>query len=301
MLALLAALALLGGCAALDQKQREWIFQPSRATWSGAQTFASESTMQDVWIRFHSVQTNRDEKLHAIWLPADAPDAPVILYLHGARWDVLSSAGRIARVHDMGFSVLGVDYRGFGKSSGELPSEAMAYEDAQMAWDWLREHYPDRPRFIYGHSLGGAIAVDLAARERDQKGLIVEGTFTSIPQVFGTFKWGWLPLGPLITQRFDSVDKIALIHSPLLVIHGMNDSVIPYQLGENLYEHAIGPKRLILVPGGTHHSASAVGVNEFRSGIQDLFGRYLPKQQPLEALAAHSVQVIDSAHEDEGL
>ena len=74
----------------------------------------------------------------------------------------------------------------------------MAYEDARAAWDWLgRSSYPQARRYLFGHSLGGAIAVNLATEVDDAAGLIVEGTFTSIPDVFGSMKWGWLPLGAL--------------------------------------------------------------------------------------------------------
>ena len=130
-----------------------------------------------------------------------------MLYLHGARWNVEGSAPRIRRMQELGFSVLAIDYRGFGKSTPGLPSEDMAYEDARAAWDWLAAKYPQRPRYIFGHSLGGAIAIDLAAKVPDERGTIVEGTFTSIPDVASSMKWGWLPVGPLITQRFESVQE----------------------------------------------------------------------------------------------
>ena len=150
--------------------------------------------MADVWIPFRSAETGQDVRLHGLWLPQPRADAPLLLYLHGARWDVRGSAHRMRRMHELGFAVLGVDYRGFGQSSPGLPSETLAHEDAQAAWDWLATQYPDRDRYIFGHSLGGAIAVRLASTRPHVKGLIVEGSFTSIPDLVKHFKWGWLAI-----------------------------------------------------------------------------------------------------------
>jgi alpha-beta hydrolase superfamily lysophospholipase len=260
-------LALVGGCATLDERQRAWIFQPSDRSWGGL----TSDGFDDVWIDFDSRTSGQSARLHALWLAADRADAPVLLYLHGARWNVTGSTPRIRRMQELGFSVLAVDYRGFGKSTAVLPSEAMAYEDARAAWDWLGRRYPDRPRYIFGHSLGGAIAIDLAAQVSDEAGTIVEGTFTSIPDVASTFKWGWLPVGPLITQRFESVRKVGKIGSPLLVVHGDADSLIKPELGRRLYEAATGRKAFVLVEGGSHHSTNSVGQAQYRQALAELF------------------------------
>lgn len=125
----------------------------------------------------------------------------------------------------------------------------MAAEDAHAAWDWLGQRHPQAARYIFGHSLGGAIAIDLAREVKDEKGVMVEGTFTSIPEVLSTFKWGWLPVSALITQRFESVRKVSEIGSPLLVVHGSQDSLIAPALGRKLYDAAQEPKRFVLVEG----------------------------------------------------
>ncbi|WBY01495.1 alpha/beta fold hydrolase [Ramlibacter tataouinensis] len=268
----LLAIVLSVGCATLDEKQREWIFQPSDRAWGGSASYAEG--MDHVWIEFPSRITGQPARLHALWIEAEdaRADTPVLLYLHGARWNVEGSAGRMRRMRDMGFAVLAIDYRGFGKSSSGLPSEQTAYEDARAAWDWLAAQYPGRPRYLFGHSLGGAIAIDLAAQVDDEQGTIVEGTFTSIPDVASTFKWGWLPIGPLITQRFASIDKVGKIGSPLLVVHGDNDTLIRTELGQRLYEAATGKKRFLLIEGGSHHSSMVVGQVHYREAIQQLFG-----------------------------
>ena len=266
----------LAGCATLDSQQRKWIFQPSdRTWWGGAQ--AAEG-MNDVWIEFTSDKERLPVKLHGLWLPQQGADAPVLLYLHGARWDVRSSAHRMRRMHELGFAVLGIDYRGFGQSSSALPSEDLAHEDALAAWRWLAQRQPGAQRFVFGHSLGSAIAVRLASEVEDATGVIVEGGFTSIPDVFSTMKWGWLPLGPLITQRFDAASRLDKLKSPLLVVHGSDDSLIRPELGKALYERAREPKRFVLVEGGTHHNTNAVGQKQYRQAVNDLFGLKVASQ-----------------------
>jgi uncharacterized protein len=264
----------LAGCSTLDERQRAWIFQPSdRSWWRGEQAAAG---MSDVWVDFTSEETGQPVKLHGLWLAnetfASNPKAPVMLYLHGARYNVTGSAFRARRMQELGFSVMAIDYRGFGKSSPALPSERMAVEDARAAWDWLGREYPDRPRYIFGHSLGGAIAIELAAQVTDETGTLVEGSFTSIPDVVSSYKWGWLPLGPLITQRFEAVKRVADIGSPLLVVHGSEDRTIAPELGQKLFEAAKGQKRFELVQGGSHHNTNAVGQPQYRLALAELFG-----------------------------
>ena len=270
------ALAVLAGCATLDEKQRGWIFQPSDRSWGASAGLVQD--MQDVWIDFESSATGQPVKLHGLWLPATGPAAwsgtksPLMLYLHGARWNVEGSAPRIRSMQELGFSVLAVDYRGFGKSTPGLPSENMAAEDARAAWDWLGARQPGQPRYIFGHSLGGAVAIELASRVDNEAGTIVEGTFTSIADVVDTMKWGWLPLRLLITQPFESVDKVTRLGSPLLVVHGSNDKLIQPALGRRLYEAAQQPKAFVLVEGGSHHNTNSLGQAQYRVALAGLFG-----------------------------
>ena len=260
---------LLGGCATLDEQQRRWIFQPGTRSWAGS---GPVDGLHEVWIAFQSRATQQPVRLNGLWMPQADPQAPLLLYLHGARWDVRSSVNRMRRMHELGFAVLGIDYRGFGRSSEDLPSEALAQEDALAAWQWLAAQQPQAPRYLFGHSLGGAIAVQLAAEVQDEAGLIVEGTFTSIADVVGTFKWGWLPVRPFITQRFDAAARIAQVGAPVLVVHGSDDTLIRPELGRALYEKAAQPKRFLLVEGGSHHNTNALGQDQYRQALGALFG-----------------------------
>jgi len=270
LLAACAFAVVLAGCATLDEKQRQWIFQPSAG--QPAWLPSNSDGLQDVWIEHRSAESGNMLRLHALWMPQQRADAPVLLYLHGARRNVWGSTFRMRNMHQLGFAVLALDYRGFGQSSAELPSEAGVLEDSRAAWEWLAREQPQRPRYIFGHSLGGAIAVQLATEVHDARGLIVEGTFTSIADVFRSFKWGWLPVTPLITQRFDSAQKIAQVRVPVLVVHGSEDSLIRPELGRALYERAPAPKRFVLVEGGTHYSTNGIGQALYRDALRELFG-----------------------------
>ncbi|MDI1273287.1 alpha/beta fold hydrolase [Polaromonas sp.] len=268
-IALALGFAVLTGCSTLDERQRAWIFQPSDRSWSGG--LAAAEGMDDVWIGFQAKASGEPATLHGLWLPSDRPGGPILLYLHGARFNVTGSAPRMRRMQELGFSVLGVDYRGFGKSTAALPSEESAYEDARAAWDWLARKYPDRPRYVFGHSLGGPIAINLATEVSDESGTIVEGTFTSIADVVSTSKWGWVPVSMLITQRFEAARKVGKIGSPLLVVHGGEDRLIAPDLGRKLFEAAAQPKLFMLVEGGSHHNTNSVGQAQYRQALAQLF------------------------------
>jgi len=267
---LVTALVTLFSGATFDSHQRRWIFQAVPPTDLSS---AQESMgLMDQWVEFDSLETGQPVRLHGLWLSHPRPEAPVLLFLHGANCDVRESAQRMQRLHELGFAVLAIDYRGFGQSTPALPSERMACEDARAAWQWLAQHHPKARRYIYGHSLGGAIAVHLATEVDDAAGLIVDGTFTSIRAVVGTFRWGWLPLSPLITQHFDSAQRVTRVKAPMLVVHGSEDRLIRPELGRQLFECATAPKRFVLVEGGSHHDTHELGHLQYREAVRELFG-----------------------------
>jgi pimeloyl-ACP methyl ester carboxylesterase len=257
---------LAGGCAYLThEKQGELIFRPTREAWWGFD--ASRYAFQDQWI---PVGRNGD-KLHGWWLPGARADAPAVLYLHGARWNLTGSVTRIERWNELGFAVLAVDYRGFGESSDIAPTEQRAYEDAEAAWDRLAKLAPGRRHFIVGHSLGGAIATELALRRPEASGLVLEATFTSVRDMISQSKWGFLPVGLILNQDFDTLSKIGQVRMPVMVVHGTRDSIVPYAMGERLYAAARSPKRFIRVEGGGHHNLSGNATAAYRSTLHELF------------------------------
>lgn len=272
---LVAALLCLqfAGCAVVDYEQRRWIFMTTDTVWApGA---AAAQGMQDVWIDYvsaHPEHAGEDVRLHGLWLAQADPAAPVLLFLHGTRWDVRASATRMRQLHALGFSVLGIDYRGFGRSSEALPSEQLVAEDARAAWDWLARQHSGARRYVFGHSLGAAVAIQLAQDVSDEDGLIVEGAFTSVVGILNSTRWGWLPIQWMITQHFDSTERIAQVGSPVLVVHGGNDTMISPQLGRELYERARPPKRFVLVEGAAHENTDIVGHEQYREALRELFG-----------------------------
>ena len=269
LLARLAAAVLLvaavGGCAYLNEKQGELIFRPTKDTWWGYQR--AGLAYEERWI---PVGANGD-RLHAFWAPSDEAGAPVLLYLHGARWNLTGSVTRIERWRNLGFHVLAIDYRGFGKSTEASPSEQLAYEDAEAAWDYLARAEPARPRYIVGHSLGGAVAAELAVRRPDASGLVLEATFTSIRDMVEHTAWRFVPVGLILTQEFDTLSKVPRLRLPTLIVHGTSDRVVPYEMGERLYAAAAGPKRFIRVEGGSHHNLSSVAADQYRAAMREIF------------------------------
>jgi len=276
--AVASVLLVAAGCAQLAQKERELVFriEPGTASWYDG----LPRGVQELDIPL--AMAGGSAHLNAWWWPAARADAPALLYLHGSRWNLTGQLFRIRQLHEFGFSVLAVDYRGFGKSKGELPSEDSVYEDAQAAWQQLVRLQPDaRRRYVYGHSLGGAVAVELAHRLRrnrhdsdvpDAAGLIVESSFTTlgdVAEVVVDTRW---PIRWLLSQKFDSVYKIAGVGMPVLLVHGTDDRYVPARFSESLYAAAAAPKKLLLIPGGTHNNSMRRGSADYRKALRELFG-----------------------------
>jgi hypothetical protein len=168
-----------------------------------------------------------------------------------------------------------IDYRGYGQSEGEFPSEARLYEDAEVAWNYLTQTRTIDPSqiVIYGESLGGAVALNLAVKHPTAGGLVLQSTFTSMAEVVKQIDWlRWFPIDLLLTQRFDSLDKMRSLQVPVLILHGGTDNVVPPQLSQHLYEAAIVPKRLLLIPGKGHFSIYQAGTYSYLRAIEQFVG-----------------------------
>jgi pimeloyl-ACP methyl ester carboxylesterase len=166
----------------------------------------------------------------------------------------------------LGLSLLAFDYRGYGESEG-IPSEQGLYRDAQAAYRFLREQLgvPPNQILIFGHSLGSAVAVDLASRV-PSAGLILEGAMTSVLQR-GQELYPFIPVRWLAASRYPSIEKIRQVTAPKLFLHATGDEVIPFSHGRRLFEAAPPPKTFVQLRGG-HGDAFDVDSSAYFGSIQ---------------------------------
>jgi hypothetical protein len=194
-------------------------------------------------------------QLHAWFFSRPDPLAS-LLFCHGNAGNVSHRLENVFHLLQTGFQVLLFDYRGYGHSTGQ-PSEKGLYRDAVSAWTHLveRADTESAPRIIFGRSLGGAVAIELATRVQAD-GLIVESTFTSIRTLARLV----LPLPmPELPVKYDSLSKIGQLDMPLLAIHGTRDELIPFADGQALFEAAPEPKAWYPIPGAGHNDTYVTG------------------------------------------
>ena len=206
-----------------------------------------EAGGRQVWIK-----SENNHRLDARYFAHPDPQA-VVLYCHGNigtvdKWAIL--AGRLSQLHRI--SILVFDYRGYGSSSG-IAHEQGIFQDAEAARNWLANENGIDPSevVLMGRSLGGAVAVDLAA-SGGARGLILESTFSSLPDVAQRHA-AWLLPNLNMTQRMNSVEKIKRYSGPVFQSHGDADRLIPLTVGKELFAAAPGPKRFVVVPDSTHN------------------------------------------------
>lgn len=263
-----AAIAYGGACLFLFTSQNRFIFFPSPHIETTPEDF--QLAYEEIWlpIRNHKGQLDR---LHGWWIPAPSSTADTVLYLHGNGLNMGANVEHAHRLHRLGLSVFLIDYRGYGRSTGDFPTEAQVYQDAQTAWDYLVQQRGIDPRqiFVYGHSLGGAIAIELGLRNPEAAGLIVEASFTSARAMVDYQGGYWMfPVNLLLHQRFDSIAKVPKLQMPLLLIHGTADRAVPPDMSQKLFAVAREPKQLYIVPNADHNNAAALGGAEYLQTVR---------------------------------
>lgn len=191
-------------------------------------------------------------RLHGWYLAGEAGQ-PVVLFCHGNAGNISHRLEALRLLHTLGVSVFIFDYRGYGLSEGK-PSEKGTYADARGALAWLTERGWTPARIIYfGESLGAAVALQLAV-EKPPAGLVLESPFTSIAAMgrhhspMLHFLLGWL-----LDARYDNLAKIVKLRSPLLIVQGEADTIVPPAMAQQLFVAANEPKILRRIPGAGHN------------------------------------------------
>jgi alpha-beta hydrolase superfamily lysophospholipase len=247
------------GCAWIDTQQRAKVYKPQEGTMADWQPVSAHD--EPIWIDLPVSATAANpgaapERLRAIWVPADTADAPAVLYLHGTFRNLYFNRPKIAAIHAAGFSVLAIDYRGWGESTKLLPSEETILQDAEAAWTTFTRLAPQpRSRVIFGHSMGSGVAVELALRHREPPGygaLVLESAMTSMPDLVRDINPFGILLVPLVTQQFASIYKIDRIDAPKWFLSGTADKTVPPQQTQRLYDAAPEPRHLVWFEGGSH-------------------------------------------------
>ncbi len=220
-----------------------------------------------------SYTTEDGERLAGWFLPTDGPrPAPAVLFLPGNAGNRSYRAPLAAALADAGLAVLLVDYRGYAGNPGR-PSEQGLAADARAALSYLLalpEVDPARI-VVFGESLGTGVAVTLAA-ERPAAALILRSPFSSLTAV-ARIHYPFLPVGSLLQDRFESIDRIASVGCPVLVLAGERDRLIPVEESRRLFEAAVEPKHLALIPGARHNDlallAGPQALDEIRRFLEE--------------------------------
>lgn len=262
----------LGGCAWLQTKERQIALRPSAGAPANADTALAWRPGD---LRFTQPALGApDQALALWWLPQADPHAPTLLYLHGTLRTLYGNAPKIEALRQAGFAILAVDYRGWGDSAAIVPSETTIVADAWQAWAELKRRQPDPgKRVLFGHSMGSAVAVQLASRLRhdsDYGALALESAFTRLPDVAGEAGF-WGRIGAAMTTlQFDSLVRINAVDAPIWMLHGDADQTVPVVLGRRLRDAARPGVHWVEVPGGSHSRLHQDAPAVYQQAFRDL-------------------------------
>jgi fermentation-respiration switch protein FrsA (DUF1100 family) len=205
-------------------------------------------------------------KLDGWFLPHGAPRA-TLLFFHGNAGNISHRLHSLELLHNLGLSVLIIDYRGYGRSEGR-PSELGIYQDAEAAWRYLVEQRALAPNHIllFGRSFGGAVAAYLASRQT-ALGLVLDSTFTSAPEMAAEL-YPWLPARWLTRPSYDTLERLKRIRMPLMVIHSRQDDIIPFSQSQTLFDSAQHPKRFLELDG-SHNYGMIANQSRYSRALDD--------------------------------
>jgi fermentation-respiration switch protein FrsA (DUF1100 family) len=275
--------------AMLAYFQRSLIYLPTRGAVEVAEAGFAEDQLLPV-----NRQADDGVTLHGWLILADGtasetvalpPDdnRPLILYFPGNGGHRGYRAKEIHQFTELGCHVLYFDYRGYAENAGK-PTEDDLARDAQGVWSFAVDelNVPPARIVIWGESLGGGVATrltsDLCAAETPPRGLILRGTFTSLVDA-ASYHYPWLPVRWVLVDRFPSIDRIGTVTCPLLVIHGRQDTIVPFELGKRLFDAAPAnsmtgmAKTFIELPQAGHNDIMYVAADEVREAVQHFLTR----------------------------
>jgi fermentation-respiration switch protein FrsA (DUF1100 family) len=258
---LYAAIAVAVVLVLLRLAERRLVFFPNK--WRGEEPTlrAPALPVEEVWMT-----TSDGIQIHGWYVPRDSAVASLVM-AHGNAGNVSDRASWLALLREkIPVNLFMFDYRGYGKSEG-APSEEGCYRDAEAAFDWLKTKTPQLPIVAHGHSLGGAVVIELA-RRRTLHGLIVESSFTHSRDM-AKLMFGPLPVYWLSSMKWANTDKVATLTLPKLFLHGETDGIIPFRLGQALYAQAAEPKRFVALAHADHNDTFLAGGELYYDTIRD--------------------------------
>jgi uncharacterized protein len=191
-----------------------------------------------------------------VWHVAPKDDKPIILYFHGNGGSLHYRVERFKKLINDGVGLVALEYRGFGGNAG-APSEHGLIADAEAAYAFAAARYPTKQIVIWGESLGTGVAIALAT-EKPVGRVILEAPFTSAAAVAAIHYW-YMPVRLLMKDQFRSDERIAKVTAPILILHGLHDQIVPYPMGERLFELANQPKHIVKFLDGGHEDLDANG------------------------------------------
>ena len=289
----------LGGCAWLNAKQSQFALRPTPGR---PASLADDSVLfrpGDVRWRVSVAPlpsaplngTVTPDQLALWWLPHADPQAPTLLYLHGTFRNLYQNLSKIDALRQAGYAIVAVDYRGWGDSTSIVPTEETISADAREAWAEVLRRQPDASRrVIFGHSLGGAVAVRLAstlqgplqtprASGTDYAALVLESTFTRLPDIAAAAGfWGRIAAAAT-TLEFDSLSRIGRINAPVLMLHGSADRTVPVALGRRLRDAAAPGVQWIEIAGGSHSRLHTDAPERYQEALAKLLQATKSKPQ----------------------
>jgi hypothetical protein len=251
--------------------EKRLIFHPDKS---------NDSATPDVYgIEYDDVTFRTEDglNLHGWFVPGkkSLPDADLhtLLWFHGNAGNINHRLDNIMMLYDrVPVNVFIIDYRQYGRSEGKI-SEKGTYIDARAALAYLhsRKEINQEKIIFFGRSLGSAVAVELALKEKC-RALILETPFTSIKDM-GKKLYPFLPISFLIRTKYDSLAKIGNIKVPILIMHGDQDKLVPFEHGRELYKAANEPKEFYTIPGAGHNDTHIVGGEEYYGVIKNFVNK----------------------------